>query len=74
METNKICPIKELTSCISFSILGISNANIDAMLKLNAEKITKSTYCNNELCAWWNTTRGCCGIMANILNNINDKT
>lgn len=60
---NQVCPIKQLAASISFSILGTNKVMAEVIAKMSNEDATKATYCDKESCAWWNTTRGCCGVL-----------
>lgn len=63
---NKICPIKKLAASISFSILLTDSAMGDVVASMSQEDINKTTYCVEKECAWWGTTRCCCGILEKI--------
>ena len=63
---NQICPIMTLATSISFSILATDNAMGAVVASMSKEDTSKTTYCVEKECAWWNTTRGCCGILEKV--------
>ena len=63
---NRICPIMTLAASISFSILATDSVMSDAVASMSKEDTNKTTYCVEKECAWWSTTRCCCGILEKI--------
>lgn len=63
---NQICPIKKSAASISFSILATDSTMGPVVASMSKEDIDKTTYCVGKECAWWSTTRGCCGVLEKI--------